>query len=397
MTAAGEPASEDLTPETTDVPPKYLAIVTKEDLQAVTAVVALVPASGTSTTPTTYRRTDGQWVRDDQILADLKSATPPPVIKLDTQEMLNDVLQQADGLKNVAASGAKLAPLWTKDLTSLIASLSAAGGFDRNRGNAEELRKYWTRGKGALKIRWGTPGDWTRCVRQLSKYMGPRAKGYCQLRHKEATGVYTGSRFNPGNRENTFGDIEAFDTAIVDAAALVARANHARSRFSLTASAGLDSEATGAKFTIPLLIPEELESGDGRKFQANAIDIRELPLPLLWQIQTGDGHNGSVVVGRIDKIERIEGGLGNAEGVFDSGPYGREAERLVRGGFLRGVSADLDQFEAKEDAPADNAEQDGEDLSKKKMTINHARVMAATIVAKPAFQECTIRIDSGEL
>jgi hypothetical protein len=165
----------------------------------------------------------------------------------------------------------------------------------------------------------------------------------------------------------------------------------------MTASAGVEDLSMGARFTIPLLIPEELESGDGRKFKANAIDIRELPLPLLWQIQTGDGHNGSVVVGRIDKIERIEGGLGNAEGVFDSGAYGREAERLVRGGFLRGVSADLDQFEAKEDAPAENAEQDGEDLSKKKITINHARVMAATIVAKPAFQECTIRIDSGEL
>lgn len=391
---AAAPA-EDMTPDSSDVPPKYLAIVTKEDLQAVTAVVALVPASGTSTTPTTYRRTDGQWVRDDQILADLKSATPPPVIKLDTQEMLNDVLQQADGLKNVTASAAKLKPLWEKDLTSLVASIIAAGGLDRNRGNAEELRQYWTRGKGALKIRWGTPGDWTRCVRHLSKYMGPRAKGYCQLRHKEATGVYTGSRFNPGNRKNTFGNAEAFDAAVVDAAALVARANDARSRFSLTASAG--AEGQGARFTIPLLIPEGLESGDGRKFQTNAIDIRELPLPLLWQIQTGDGHNGSVVVGRIDKIERIEGGLGNAEGVFDTGPYGREAERLVRGGFLRGVSADLDQFEAKEDAPAENTEQDGEDLSKKKITINHARVMAATIVAKPAFQECTIRIDSSEL
>jgi hypothetical protein len=581
ITAAA--ATKELTPDNTDVPAKYLAIVSPDDLQAVMDVIAIVPSSDKTTAPTTYRRQDKQWVRDDQILADLKSATPPPVVKLDTPELLNDVLAQADGLKGVTASALALAPLWERNLVSLIASLSAAGGLDRNRGNAEklrrywvhgegaakirwgqpgdwsrcvrhlakylgprakgycqlrhkeatgmytathaakdrykqfssdefimeevwgenigeptkvtdrdllmplddvfkknaddplydeswtpepeiedmlqddgckeemcnfstvsdhsaedpcwdgykqigfkdkdgrhvpncvlasaitaaggldrnrgnaeQLRRYWTHGAGALKIRWGTPGDWTRCVRHLSKYLGLRAKGYCQLRHKEATGVYTGSRFNPGHKQNTFGNVEEFNTAVIEAAALAARANDARSKFALVASAGEETDiAPGSRFTIPLLVPEGVESGDGRKFKANAIDIRELPLPLLWQIQTGEGHNGSVVVGRIDKLERIPGGLGNAEGVFDNGPYGREAERLVRGGFLRGVSADLDQFEAKEDASPENAEDSGEDLGKKKMTINHARVMAATIVAKPAFQECCIELGAG--
>jgi hypothetical protein len=262
-------------------------------------------------------------------------------------------------------------------------ALVAAGGLDRNRGNAEELRQYWTHGKGALKIRWGTPGDWTRCVRHLSKYMGVRSKGYCQLRHKEVTGVYTGSRFNPGNHEH-------FSNAVIESAILVAKSNEARERFGMVASA---NSVVGAKFTIPLVIPEDLESGDGRKFDVDSIEIRELPLPLMWQIKTGEGHTGSVVVGRIDHMERIENGIGNAIGVFDTGPYGREAQRLVQNGFLRGVSADLDQFEAKE-VSSENAEND-DDLSKKKLTINHARVMAATIVAKPAFQECTISIYSN--
>lgn len=74
---------------------------------------------------------------------------------------------------------------------SIAKAMIAAGGLDRNRGNAEKLRRYWTRGAGALKIRWGQPGDWKRCVRHLAKYLGPRAKGYCQLRHKEALGFYT--------------------------------------------------------------------------------------------------------------------------------------------------------------------------------------------------------------
>lgn len=71
-----------------------------------------------------------------------------------------------------------------------------AGGLDRNRGGAEKLRRYWTVGVGGAKIRWGTPGDWTRCVSQLSKYLGPRAKGYCALRHKEMNGIWPGDQRN---------------------------------------------------------------------------------------------------------------------------------------------------------------------------------------------------------
>ena len=62
----------------------------------------------------------------------------------------------------------------------------------KNRGgNAQTLRNYWTTGPGAAKIGWGTPGDWSRCVAELGKYLGPRAKGYCQLRHMAATGMTT--------------------------------------------------------------------------------------------------------------------------------------------------------------------------------------------------------------
>lgn len=68
--------------------------------------------------------------------------------------------------------------------TDEVAALTAlaevkAGGADRNRGGAEELRKYWTSGAGGAKIRWGTPGDFTRCVRLLEEHMPGRAEGYC--------------------------------------------------------------------------------------------------------------------------------------------------------------------------------------------------------------------------
>ena len=161
---------------------------------------------------------------------------------------------------------------------------------------------------------------------------------------------------------------------------------------------------SGAPFAIDLLIPEGVESGDGRFIAKGGLTTRDLPLPLMWQIQTADGHGGSVIVGRIDEVERTETGLGLAKGVFDTGEWGREAERLVRGGFLRGVSADLDNFQASavDSEELSNEEDDEEEegvqkISSPKLRIDSARVIAATLVAKPAFQECGIRLTANDL
>lgn len=63
----------------------------------------------------------------------------------------------------------------------------------------DNLFKYWVKGEGAPKIRWGTPGDFNRCVLQLSKYMGPNeAKGACANLHKRATGARPGQA--PGEK-----------------------------------------------------------------------------------------------------------------------------------------------------------------------------------------------------
>ena len=541
---AGE--SKELTPETSDVQPVFFAIVSETDPSAVYELVSLVPASSTSTQAMTYVRRDKKWVREEQVLADLNSPTPPPVVPLDG-ESLKVVIEQVDGITPVTAAGPDvefITVLWGAGNNVMF--LTAAGGLDRNRGNAERLRRYWTRGKGALKIRWGQPGDWSRCVRHLAKYLGPRAKGYCQLRHKEALGFYTsthakrergrnnsneefimeqpfdvitmkpftevteddmkmpldaihitnddlydnewepdddiitlleelrdadedtyaliaaggldrnrgnaerlrrywtigkggvikirwntpgdwtrcyrnlkkymgprakgycslrhkemtgmwpGDRRNPGMKRglSNFGVDEILTTEqVIEKSVLAAKAESARRRV-LTAGADM-MPVEGAKFKIPLVIPEEIETGDGRTFKKGSIDIRELPLPLMWQIETGEGHNGSVVVGRIDHMERVDGGIGNAHGVFDTGEYGVEAERLVRNGFIRGVSADLDQFEASQEV-AELAEHESGKIGADKLVISHARVMAVTLVPKPAFQECQIYLVNDE-
>jgi hypothetical protein len=65
------------------------------------------------------------------------------------------------------------------------------------RGNAETLRKYWSKGgEGGKRIKWGTRGDFRRCNRLLKKYLGPRAAGFCQRLHFRNVGYYTGDRRN---------------------------------------------------------------------------------------------------------------------------------------------------------------------------------------------------------
>lgn len=56
---------------------------------------------------------------------------------------------------------------------------------------AAKLKAYWVHGEGALKIGWGTPGDFNRCVVQLGKYVAD-PKGLCNTYHVAALGVAPG-------------------------------------------------------------------------------------------------------------------------------------------------------------------------------------------------------------
>lgn len=156
------------------------------------------------------------------------------------------------------------------------------------------------------------------------------------------------------------------------------------------AAAAALPEGSGARFRIPIVIPEGIPSGDRRSFTQGALEHKEPPMPLLWQKTTASGHDNSVVVGKITHIEKLStGGLGNAEGVFDTHPDAVEAARQVREKFLTGVSGDVDQFEAELSVDADGAEN---------IVISHGRLVAATLVAKPAFQEASIEfvVEDGE-
>src|SRR5882672_9565411 len=68
-------------------------------------------------------------------------------------------------------------------------------------GSTQTLRDYWSghghpgpsHGAERDAIAWGTPGDFMRCVAQVTehgKMTDEQAKGYCNLRHHDALGYY---------------------------------------------------------------------------------------------------------------------------------------------------------------------------------------------------------------
>lgn len=118
-------------------------------------------------------------------------------------------------------------------------------------------------------------------------------------------------------------------------------------------------------------------TGDGRILAEGGITSRDLPLPLLWQNQTSDGHGGSVVVGRIESMEFANGMVTASGSMLDSAPA--EALELVDAGVI-GPSVDLDDIEYVMDTDEN-------------IVITKGRVAGATLVAIPAFADVSISLD----
>jgi HK97 family phage prohead protease len=79
----------------------------------------------------------------------------------------------------------------------------------------ERLHQYWVHGEGAAKIGWGAPGDFDRCVLHLSKYIRD-AKGYCNLAHHAALGIYPATHAKEMGRaavadNKPYGDVKYAD------------------------------------------------------------------------------------------------------------------------------------------------------------------------------------------
>lgn len=64
-----------------------------------------------------------------------------------------------------------------------------------NLANHNTLEEYWKHGKGAAKIRWGTPGSYTRCVRHIGKHVtDDAAHRICAQWYHDVVGHWPGAK-----------------------------------------------------------------------------------------------------------------------------------------------------------------------------------------------------------
>jgi hypothetical protein len=112
------------------------------------------------------------------------------------------------------------------------------------------------------------------------------------------------------------------------------------------------------------------------------LTMRDLPLPLKAMFVDDDGHKGSVVVGRIDRVWR-DAGLIKAEGIWDITPDAERAAGMVERRMWRGVSVDLDAVRGQLVEAAEGAEPTAE--------YTQGRISSATMCAIPAFAEAFVR------
>lgn len=118
-------------------------------------------------------------------------------------------------------------------------------------------------------------------------------------------------------------------------------------------------------------------TGDGRILSPGGLTARDLPLPLSWQRESGEGHGGSVVVGRFDTIE-FHGDMVTATGaLLDEGEYSGVVELLEN--QVIGPSVDLDDL---------SYVVDGDE----KIIVTSARIAGATLVAIPAFADVSLTL-----
>lgn len=157
-----------------------------------------------------------------------------------------------------------------------------------------------------------------------------------------------------------------------------------------------------------VIMLENVWTGDGRIIQPGALTWRDLPLPLMGLVKTTDGHDDAELVGHFDTITR-NGAMIEGWGPWAATDTAVEMRQLVLDGDIKGISADMDDFEyelilsAEEDdamwsPPAPDA--DGNvviPIPMDRQRVTTARVMGATICPFPALQECYIEDDTANI
>jgi hypothetical protein len=158
-------------------------------------------------------------------------------------------------------------------------------------------------------------------------------------------------------------------------------------------------------------------TSDGRYMLPRSLSPRELPLTLMAQTVTDDGHDGAFVAGRIDTVGRSSTSIDGTPladgvkslrgtGIFDmGGENGAEIARLVSEEILRGVSVDLAILDWCLRDPATGELIEPEDMTddqweqaffgELQFAVKKAEILAATVCSTPAFANARIALQAS--
>lgn len=135
------------------------------------------------------------------------------------------------------------------------------------------------------------------------------------------------------------------------------------------------------------IVFENITTGDNRVFKADSINWQEdtLPWAFRWQKASGQGHAGSVPIGRVDRLERKEDGSIHGFGVIipELSTEATEYYKILKAGVGGGVSVDGDsaEFEIQE-----------KEGGQPRVEFSAMRLRALSAVDIPAFNGARIHL-----
>lgn len=178
----------------------------------------------------------------------------------------------------------------------------------------------------------------------------------------------------------------------------------------------LDPPEGGVPFTIPAVLLEGFETGDGRFIVAGGVGRRDLPMTLMAMLRNPDGgygHDAAIAVGRVDTLERYDAsaevnrltGQPYGDGVWAWKATGfvvphpdqegsQAAVDYIKDQVIRGVSVDFDEFTAHEEIL--EVDEDGFPISAR-LVVDTASIGQMTVCPFAAFPGATIVLDGETL
>lgn len=266
-------------------------------------------------------------------------------------------------------------------------------------GSDRHLRSYWVHGEGSVRIRWNTPGDWDRCVRQLGKYVTD-PKGLCAEYHHEATGEWPGKNAHKGHDGNHSADTVVAPMAsdgMLPVAPVYQRpdpcepGSHRMPDGTCMPDtqmdhATVDTAAQPGEHWRALMHVEGTSTGR-RVFLPGSLDWREPPFAFHWE-RYSSAHNGQAEVVQVGLTTRVVRDGPNlwGFGTLDlASAEGMEYARRLVAGFARWVSIGPDEHTKPSDIAYTYA--DGADPAvsePEEMVIMSGRIGELSGVSAPA-------------